>query len=585
MFGFKKLPWWVWVGWALLAAMQVRGLLVDWRTPGLVSPYMWARPWLLLLWGVLGGLLWRVRAERWNTLLFRSSGPVFYGLAAGLAFCLYLFVSLAMYHGIPRLDDGIAAVYQSELFLRGQIVTPAPPEADFFKMYCFIGPWNMQEGWEHLGIDWICGMYAPGWSLLAMPFTAVGATWLLNPLLGAALVPATAWLGREVFDARTGRVAALLTLGSPFVASMAGTHLGHVLTALCMVLCTAAVWRMLRSGGLRWGLLAGTTFHLAFLTRSVTTLLIGLMLGLLVLVRWRDALRAWPAVLATGLIGATAAGTLGWYQAHTTSDWKTMGHKVGMGQWGGLGFNTYTYEDEDTGKMLPWRYSPTKAVRFSLGRVQGADYKTLGWPVGLLALCLLAFATCGRRWTMLWLFAPTLLLLLFFFFFWYEEVYWRGRYLFAGLPFLLLSVAHCLSRLTASWRIPLCVCAAFVVAVGLPAELGQYHDGYGDIDPAMLPLVERSGIENAIVHVKNYGRDYSAPEVQNKYYSTGWLQNGIALDASVLFVHDLGARNADLWKHYPDRKVYTYTLNRETRAAELTDATGKLIDSAYPPAK
>jgi len=594
----RTLPLLPLLGWLALGAVQIWGLMIDWRTPGLVSSYAWMQPWLLVPWLLLGLVFWRVKPERWRRLLFESSGTAFYGTLALVGFVFYVLVTHLVYAGMPRIDDGVAAVFQSEIFLTGHLVLPPPPEPDFFKLNCTIGPWSDTEH----GLNWWCSMYPPGWSTVAMPFVATGTERFLNPLLGALLIVAVGWLGRELFNAKTGRIAALMMLGSPFLATIAGTHLSHVLAALCIVVCAASVWRLVSAGGLAWGALAGLAFHLAFVTRPVTTLMLGGLIGIMVLVRWRGALRAWPAVLLAGLIGATAAGTLGWYQANTTGDWKTAGHHPGMGKWAKLGFGVIAEPDETD--PLGWKHTPTKSLRHTLGRLQGASEKAIGWPVGLFALCLLpaALRIEGRwRWKVFWLCCFPLLLLCFFAMFWYEEVYWRGRYLFAGLPFLMLPAAWVVAHLSeaprsgrAGWRAVIAFGAAFVIAVALPAELRKFGPHHGDVDGHLMRLVDQAGIgqagadgavEKAIVFIKAERLGSAEFDGKNDYYATGFMHNDVALENDVLYVQDLGVRNPELLRHFPGRAAYYYKLDRVLMSAELSDAKGRVLASAFPNAK
>jgi len=615
-----KLPPLPILGWLLLGAVQIWGLLIGWRTPGLVSSYAWMRPWLLLPFLLLGLVLWRVPTSFWRRLVFDSSGKIFYGTLALLGFAFYVLVTHAVYGGLPRIDDGVAAVFQSKIFLSGHLVLPPPPEPDFFKLNCTIGPWSDTEH----GLNWWCSMYPPGWSTVAMPFVATGTERFLNPLLGGLLIVAVGWLGRELFTPRTGRVAALMMLGSPFLATIAGTHLSHVLTALCITVCAASVWRLISLGdtdsanhsannsanksakatvsaGLGWGALAGFAFHLSFVTRPVTTLMLGGLIGIMVLARWRSALRVWQGVILAGVIGAAAAGTLGWYQANTTGDWKTAGHHPGMGKWGTLGFGVIAEITETD--PLGWKHTPTKSVRHTLGRLQGADEKAIGWPIGLFALCLLPWALRleGRwRWKVVWLGCFPLLLLSFFALFWYEEVYWRGRYLFAGLPFLILPAAWALSEVAAgpranrAWRAVLAFGAAFVIAVALPAELLKFGPHHGDVDGHLVRLVEQAGIgkpgadgetRQAIVFVKSVGLGSDEFDGKNDYYATGFMHNDIGLENDIVYVQDLGERNPELLAHFPNRQAYYYTLDRVLFAAELSDASGRVLASAFPNAE
>jgi hypothetical protein len=89
------------------------------------------------------------------------------------------------------------------------------------------------------------------------------------------------------------------------------------------------------------------------------------------------------------------------------------------------------------------------------------------------------------------------------------------------------------------------------LAVYLPprlAELGQY----GGITADLKREVERTGLEDAVVFVPTDGL----------LFNDGFHMNDPFLDRGTVFGRDLGARNAELMRAYPDRPSFLWTRGR-----------------------
>ena len=106
--------------------------------------------------------LCRVRRAWFNLGAF-AAGVGIYGATAWYVF-----------GGIPRIDDGVASLFQARLFARGAATIPLPEMSYFYNIFGVLG---FRQGVEH----W-CGMYPPGWPALLTPGVWAGAPWLVNPV-------------------------------------------------------------------------------------------------------------------------------------------------------------------------------------------------------------------------------------------------------------------------------------------------------------------------------------------------------------------------------------------------------------------
>jgi hypothetical protein len=121
-------------------------------------------------------------------------------------------------HNHALSGDEHLALFQSRIFAAGHLTGEFPPEL----VYRLI-PTNYLDRWLiATGSGQVASVYWPGFSLILVPFTLVGAPWACNPLLAALSLALIGKLAsRLTGDARAGGWAMLLTLGSPGFVGMA----------------------------------------------------------------------------------------------------------------------------------------------------------------------------------------------------------------------------------------------------------------------------------------------------------------------------------------------------------------------------
>jgi 4-amino-4-deoxy-L-arabinose transferase-like glycosyltransferase len=159
------------------------------------------------------------------------------------------------------------------------------------------------------------GKYPIGWPLVLAVGEAVGSGWLVNPVIGALTVVLTYALGRDLFERRTGVVAGVLALASPFFLIQSSTYMSHAAAAWWTALLLYAFLRAdearEREGlGSGWGLVMGAAAGMLVITRQLTAICVFLAFGIAFLahsirnrIRWPALLRAYGpgAALAVGI--------------------------------------------------------------------------------------------------------------------------------------------------------------------------------------------------------------------------------------------------------------------------------------------
>lgn len=495
------------------------------------------------------GALCRVRRVWFNLGTF-AAGFGIYGATAWYVF-----------GGIPRIDDGVASLFQARLFARGAATIPLPEMAYFYNMFGVLG---FRQGVEH----W-CGMYPPGWPALLTPGVWAGAPWLVNPVLGGLLIVAIGEIGRRLFGERTGRAAALLALPSPFVAVLSGLHLSHVATALFLIGALLGLLKLKETRGWAWGGCAGACWGIAFLCRPLDAVLVG---GIMAFGFSMPPKRLWACRggVAAGLAAALlSAAALLAFQQKTTGDWRVPGHELGMGKWGKFGFVQLTENRAHT---------PAKGIEHGARRLGELNQNLLGWAVPSMLVALLPFLL-GRARTKEWMLLLSMPALLGAFgAYWYYEECYSPRYLFSSAPFLFVLSARGLAVLREAagdaepWkRAPafVAVSGALFLAASIPFHFGRFGQDYYDVEE-LLPRVTRDyGIENALVFMDAVGLDDRKADDENDYYATGFMRNDLDMRGDVLYARNLRERNVELARIHPGRNLYLYRYLRRQEKARL----------------
>ncbi len=222
-----------------------------------------------------------------------------------------------IFESIPHTEDEVAFVFQAMTIARGHLVAPAPPVPEAFWIPFVI----VRDGM------WF-GKYPPGFPAVLALGVLLHAPWLVNPLALGLAVVLVALLGRRLYGATTGLLAALLLAASPFALIQAASFLSHVVCLASTLLFMLSFTVTLERPGVRWALPGAAALALLLLARPLTA--IGVVLPF---VLW-SALRFWrhPTWRACALVFANGGiwGSLALLQYNrlTTGDPLTFGYEL-----------------------------------------------------------------------------------------------------------------------------------------------------------------------------------------------------------------------------------------------------------------
>jgi hypothetical protein len=152
---------------------------------------------------------------------------VFLSLVGFLAAAL---VTWRVFEAVPHLEDEIAYVWQANVLAQGKITIPSPPHEK-----SFLVPFVVDYQGERFG------KYPLGWPVMLALGVLANARGLVNPLLSGLGVWLTYLVGKRVFGAPVGLLAAALTVVSPFFLMNSGSLLSHPL-GLALSAAFVLVW-------------------------------------------------------------------------------------------------------------------------------------------------------------------------------------------------------------------------------------------------------------------------------------------------------------------------------------------------------
>ncbi|MBV9281272.1 MAG: glycosyltransferase family 39 protein [Chloroflexi bacterium] len=482
----------------------------------------------------------------------------FFVAVTGAALLATGLVSTYLLERIPHVQDSVAYLFQAKIFATGAFHVPAPPQA--------VQSFFMEQFLPFYNGTWF-SQYPPGHPLMLMLGVLAGAPWLVEPVLSSLALGCIFFLGRRLYGAGVGALAALLGLSSPFWLFLGSSFMSHgtgLFFAATFLLCFARVEDERRAA---WPFLAGFLAAMAFITRELTAVgVIGPFVLYVLIFRYRR----WRAYLPA-LAGACLP--LAFFLVY---NWAQVGSPLS---------STYTAWDQNFALGFGDHVSPLGAFTPADGIWNIYQNQSMlaaqlfGWPYGVaLAFAFVPFAVCAaRRWDYLLLasFAGVVVVHALY---WAPGLMYGPRYYYEALPALLLLTARGVVELG---RLPLRVWPAFrpgrhpgagavlpaVLILGLvsfnlwfylPAQLPLYRH-YNYSSAAELRAVARARVHHALVFVVSHPPGFWAS------YGNVFFANDPHLRGDIVYARDEGDLNSLLYPYFPGRAHYRLSGTRLRR--------------------
>lgn len=486
-----------------------------------------------------------------------------------------VFLSFFVLDCIPHTSDGVFYLFQAKTFSSGHLALATPKYGPFLAMNQIL----MHEG------RWF-SMYPPGWPALLMVGVFIGKPWLINALLSTALVFVIYLSGREMYGERVGLLAALLAMPSPFLMVLATSFYSHISCALFCTIYLLCVLKAVKNDNFRWYMLAGGSLAVAFLIRPYTGVVFGtpgvvFLLYLLILKR-RSAAIGRAILLAAPIIMAVCV--LMGYNLKTAGDPLKLGYNLRFGTLNSPGFGERidrdnAGDDSFTGEFVPTtlRHTPWRGLMILQSNWAYINYFLFGWPIPSLIFLMSWFLSCGpskREKIVL----SSIGALVFGYFLWHART--PGRVMTESLPWIIVMTARSIEQCHEKCKSGVVnrtgilsvvtICVLYTVVVFYPLNLIPSLQSRGWLNTNLPNLVKEKGIRNAVIFIDSESGERNM--VSGFVPHQSYLWNELRPEkGDVVYLRDLGSRNAEIIKMEPDKTFWRYSYNDKTKRAELSD--------------
>jgi 4-amino-4-deoxy-L-arabinose transferase-like glycosyltransferase len=503
-------------------------------------------------------------------------------LAVALAaFGITAYIMWHYYDRVPHFVDEVGYIFQAKLFAAGRLTTAIPSVSEAFHVW---GPYNwVYERDGHWSTFYMLGQP------LALAFgVALGAMWLVPPLLGGACVVLIGLIGRRLYDPATGLVASVLLAGSPFFLMQSSNFLSHITWVFYMLMSMFLMLRRERT--LLFGALAGLFFGLAVNTRPLEAVLVIAPFAIVLalpLLRQESRVEAAGRCLGFVACGAAVGLLMLIYSAATTGDPLRPAY----------------FDYPPGGSSLGFIDGHTLSIGLHnlQARLMALILLLNGWPASVgLVLLLVPFMLGSRNaWDYFCLVCAFLVTSVYVFYpgagfyegprNWFQAVPFlmllsaRGAVLAAGLLGAAASTlrAHLTGDLRpARWAGVAVVAPLLLLLIAdgtggwlfgwnkawlesnvpqVQNDITGLHD-IGGYDNRLVQRAHEMGLDNALVLLQPCGKyEVAAPRAIFGCYGTVFVENSVDFNGDVVWAMYDPDRNERLIAAYPGRDVYVAT--------------------------
>jgi hypothetical protein len=501
---------------------------------------------LLLCYGLKNSVNWFSKLiSSISNFLLNVDKRYFLLICGGFVLLLTNIFSIVCFQQKPHIADTIAQLFHARIFAQGKLYLSAPLFPEFFDSQHIItsnGQWYSQ--------------YPPGHSAILALGVLTNTPWLINPLLGALAVIVFYFLGKELYDERTGRIAAILGMLSPFLLFMSSEFMSHASALLFLSCFILFFFRMIRKQSFTSAIIAGCFLGLAINIRPLTAFAIALPLigySFYLIIRNFSSFFSRLSVMTITIL--FFIGILLYYNYLTNGAPFTFGYTVLWGPDHGLGFGQSGWGTTHT---------PLRGLFTSLIDISALNRFLYEWSIPSLAFIALLF-TAGKseskdKLLLLIVITPVII----YFFYWFHRILFGPRWEYETLGALVILTARGIQkfpqfiqnqlkieakreRILNGLKILLVLCFLSSFIIALPTLISFYRRAFGTTRKPIIEKARNSGINNAVVVTPSY------------IYASSFGGNQLNLKGNIVYARDLSMLNPLLRIMYPERKFYYAT--------------------------
>jgi hypothetical protein len=419
---------------------------------------------------------------------------------AAVAFAAAALLSRFCFSGQPFTSDEMAQEWHARILVSGRLAATPESLREFF---------NTAPVFDRDG-RWFSQYPVGGPAFIAIGL-AIGATWLVNPLL---LGVATWQLYRFLdvaFDELTARVTTILFVVSPMVLIMAASQMNHMpaLTFTLIALAALVRWDHATDPGrqMKHAILIGLSVGIVGLVRPLDAAVAALVVGAFQLWSARRAPARWRSIAMEIAAGVVPLALLLWANARTTGSPLLFGYEALNGPAHALGFHV-----DPNGVQ----HTPFRGVVLMSGYLMRLDRFLFEWPIPAMLIVIAGLVAIERpsRWDLL-LVALAAGILLAYGAYWFDGFFSGPRFLFTALPAFVYFAARAPAALSAAVRrpaarrmvlliVPACVAASWLIPSRQSSALSRiasYRSQRTKLKTDIEAQLKRDGVHDALVLV------------------------------------------------------------------------------------
>ena len=503
---------------------------------------------LLLFFGIYRSTEWLAKFVS-RCYHFLNTLPIGYFLliCAGIVLLLTNIFSLLLFQHKPHIVDSVAQLFHARIFTQGKLYLTAPAIPEFFDE-------------EHIIINNGCwySQYPPCHSALLALGVLVRMPWLINPLLGAVSVIIFFFLGKELYDEKTGRIAALLGTLSPFLLFMSSEYMNHASALLFLSCFILFSFRMVRKLSFLSALLAGTFLGLAVNVRPLTALAIATPFIFYSFYLITHNLRIYiPRLILLSFATIVFVGFLLYYNYLTNGNPFTFGYIARWGSQHGLGFGISGWGPTHT---------PLRGLLSTSEDLNALNRFLFEWPIPSLVFIALLFGSSQAKLKDYLLFAIICAPVVAYFFYWFHGIAFGPRWEYETLGVLVILTARGIQvvpdfihnrlkievnreKITSGLQklLALCYLSTFIIAI--PSLARSYSKSFLSSRIPTIERVKKMKLRNAVVVTPKF------------IFKSSFSGNQLDLQGDIVYARDLTPLNPLLRTIYPERRFFRSTID------------------------
>ncbi len=461
-------------------------------------------------------------------------------------FLLILYTSQITLRNFQNSADEHIQYLTAQMFANGKLTVPAPNHSEFFKAFHLM----IENGRAY-------GVFPAGWPLFLSIGMLFNAPWLVNPIFGTLTLLLVFLIAVKHFSKRVAIISITITLFNPFFIFNSASYFTHPTALLFVTLFVYFYMNCLdnpnkKSNYLMMGLASG----FAFLARPFTATVVIVPLGVYLIyffIKSKNVKIFFKNCMIPIIVFSFFLTFYLWYNDHRTGS---------------------PFLDPEK-KLYPCviplsskcPFGISKALEITISRI---ELLNLWMPIVMIFVFFYIFKRRKTTKEKILLLIPAFLIGGYFVDLVSAGNQYGPRFWYESFSALILITALGVNSFKKKKVI------AGIIAIFLIFNIGFFYYQISIYGPMVIErteifdLAKKGNLTNAIVFLKTGSGNMNPPDL---------IRNSIYFNQSVLYVYDLGDKNTDLIKDFPDRTYYYWIFDSSTQKGLFVPYTNFTVNN------